>query len=65
MNQRVIPRTSKCRSCGAPIIWLKLNGRPHPCETKQLVIVTDRGDLARGHESHFATCPHAKDWRQE
>ena len=43
-----------CRSCGAPIVWgLTKNGKPCPFNVKTGIPTT---------ESHFATCPDAKDW---
>lgn len=56
-------RTTPCRSCGAPVVWGTLNGKPHPLNPRVLTVVTDDGACVRGRESHFATCPHGKQWR--
>jgi len=42
---------SKCRSCGAEIMWCITPGEK-------------RAPLNRDGTSHFATCPQAADWRQ-
>jgi hypothetical protein len=69
----------KCRSCGAEIIWVKMqSGRNNPLDAKP----TDKGniDVRDGvgyviskkqrvmfvsplYQTHFATCPHAREWR--
>lgn len=59
-----LPR-SRCRSCGMRIFWGKLNGKPHPFDPQVLVIGTDAGTIERGRESHFISCPNAKEHRQE
>ena len=49
----------KCKSCGAPIVWIKTtNGRPMPCDAEAVnyqenykgkdVIVTPEGKVIRG-----------------
>jgi hypothetical protein len=45
--------TSKCRSCGAPIVWGKTpNGKSCPF------------DFSTG-ESHFRSCPQAAGWSKK
>lgn len=49
-----------CKSCGASIEWIKTTGgKPMPVDAKVITIVTDAGNVVRGRESHFATCPDA------
>ena len=55
--------TSRCRSCGMRIFWGKLNGNAHPFDPKILVIGTDTGKTEKGRESHFVSCPNAKEHR--
>ena len=60
---------SKCRSCGQEIRWaVTVEGSRIPLDTIWRTIATKIGDapdgtpivkLARGYESHFATCPNA------
>ena len=43
----------RCRSCGAPIRWAVLNGRPHPVDAEQvpggnIVLEDEEGLLAHG-----------------
>lgn len=54
-----------CRSCGAVIVWIEVNGKLHPCELKVRNVITANGAVIRGRESHFAHCPQAKQWRQK
>jgi len=55
---------SKCRSCGADIIWQQTQKSKNiPCDPKILKIVTDEGEVVSGRSSHFASCPHADEWR--
>ena len=56
---------SRCNSCGMRIIWGKQSGKSHPLDPKILNIVTDTGELARGRESHFVSCPNASQHRKK
>lgn len=51
---------SRCSSCGMRIFWGKLNGSAHPFDPKVLVIGDADGNIQRGRESHFVSCPNAK-----
>jgi hypothetical protein len=75
---------STCRSCGAPVIWLRMrpSGKRMPVDAKAApdgnvfadldagigVVLTGSLDMLTPDEplyrSHFATCPHAGDWRR-
>lgn len=72
---------SKCRSCGFPIWWATLpSGKLSPFDVEPVheggfhlegdpLRATPVAPLLRrgkkGWVSHFATCPHAGDWRKE
>lgn len=58
------PATCAGPACGRPIVWLKLGGRPHPCDPAIVAIVADDGRIVRGRQSHYATCPNAEDFRR-
>lgn len=53
----------KCRSCQAPIVWVKTAaGKSMPVDAGSVTV----GDLVYDptwHVSHFATCPNAKQHR--
>lgn len=52
---------TKCRSCGASIVWTRTDkGRPIPLDLSKV-----RGEGA-GREAltHFATCEHGRQWRK-
>ena len=59
---------SKCKSCGAEIVWLKTSSDkniPVDCDTVEedtlgMPEVFDPDTMT----SHFATCPDAKKWRK-
>ena len=55
---------SKCRSCDAPIVWLKTkNGKNIPVNANTV----EEGDKIfeiKRHKSHFNTCPQATAWRK-
>ena len=59
-----------CRSCGARIFFAKgASGRSIPLDLPSKLVYVFNADLggwvtARGHESHFATCPQADRWRR-
>jgi len=56
---------TKCKRCGAPIQFIKNpNGKYHVCETLKLTIITSGCKVVSGYESHFAHCPHAKEFRK-
>ena len=63
--------TTRCRSCGAPIIWMVTEqGKKIPVDPDDV----DEIDLEyeegtpifdpSTHISHFATCPDANKWRR-
>lgn len=54
---------SRCTSCGMRIIWGKQNGKAHPLDPKILNVLTAQGELIRGRESHFVSCPNADNHR--
>jgi len=56
----------ECRSCQAPIYWLKTNaGKRMPVDRQAKTVVTKDGETVTGHESHFSTCPQAGQWRRQ
>lgn len=72
-------KISKCTSCGAEVIWVELkSGKWHPLDAEivesdgtKLLYVDELSGFKKlpagrkGYVSHFATCPHAKDWRRK
>lgn len=62
----------QCRSCGKDIVWMQpaQGTKPMPMDypgEKRWILDTADGRM-RGHQvetfsSHFATCPHADQWR--
>lgn len=65
--------TLRCRSCHAPIVWAETEaGKRIPLDEKpatvfQLQAVAlgpPKAVPVRAHVSHFATCPHADEWRK-
>jgi hypothetical protein len=55
----------KCAGCGAEIKWVKTKaGKRMPVNVELKTIVTEDGEVVRGYESHFATCPKADDFRK-
>lgn len=64
-----IPRNDKgeqvCRSCRAPLVFLKTEtGKLIPVDKKTVDAADEYFDRDR-HVSHFATCPDAKRWRKK
>lgn len=59
--------SSECRSCGQPIIWVKMkkSGKAMPCDPKIVTIFNDQGQSFTGRLSHFGTCPEAKEWSRK
>jgi len=66
---------AKCRSCGAPVVWLVVDGKPHPCDPPLMTMIEEtqasnggmgkpQGRTVRVRASHFSTCPDAKSWRK-
>ena len=62
---------ANCRSCGAEIIWVKMeSGKAMPLDKKEIVLFRPvREGIApiqvKGHQSHFATCPNADKHRKK
>ncbi len=55
----------RCRSCGAPVVWIYGATRRMICNPEVLTVVTDEGLVVKGRESHFSTCPDANKWRRK
>lgn len=67
-----------CRSCGAPVRWVKTNtGRPMPLDPEPVptgnvvmclglahVLREDRDPQVERFNAHFVTCPHAAQHRK-
>ncbi len=67
MPEVTVPKSkSKCRYCGAPVIWVRMagTGKNHPCNVPVLTTVTNDGRIAKGRTSHFASCPKADQARK-
>lgn len=70
----MIPKQPTCRSCGAPIKWVKTaKGKNMPLdlksEEKRIVVVGagakgEFGYIVDTYLSHFATCPQANEHRK-
>jgi len=61
---------SRCRSCGAQIIWVKMRGgKSMPVNPERVRIVLANNDhtdgtVITGHLPHWATCPNADQHRK-
>ena len=57
-------KTSKCRGCGAELVWFKTeNNRSMPVDASSV----EEGDakfIPGKHIPHWATCPQAKSFRK-
>lgn len=57
---------SSCRYCGAPLIWCKTPaGKKAPLDAVPIEGLDTNGEHRRIYLSHFATCPHADQVRQQ
>jgi hypothetical protein len=57
-------RSPHCRTCNAPIVWLKTpSGKNMPVDAGSVEPDDDRY-MAGKHVSHFATCPQAGQHRR-
>jgi hypothetical protein len=67
---------SKCKGCGAPIIWITTpEGKAHPVDAKPMKVYVKVREVLDGFEdeevwklqdgfmTHFATCPKANEFR--
>ncbi len=67
-------KISKCRGCQAEIIWIETkSGRKMPLDAKAKTVFIKKWSMMDGvyywaadlgHESHFATCPQADQFRR-
>jgi len=55
----------RCRSCGAPVVWIYGATRRMICNPQVLTLITDEGLVVKGRESHFSNCPDADKWRRK
>lgn len=59
------PPSSPCRSCGAPIVWLKTaSGKSMPVDAASVRYGDKKFEPPR-HVTHFSTCPNADQHRKE
>ena len=57
---------SKCKGCGAEIIWIKTKaGKSMPCNLEKITIVTEQGETIVGYVPHWATCSKANDFKEK
>ena len=62
---------SKCKSCGAGIIWVKMeSGKAMPLDAKETLLWKPVREgmspiQVKGHQSHFSTCPNADSHRKK
>jgi hypothetical protein len=70
-------RITRCRSCEAPVIWVRMtetDGKPGKAmpvnaEPNGRVLIRfgpngENAKMAQAWTSHFATCPSAEQWRK-
>jgi len=58
-------KTTECRTCGAPIVWMKTqNGRNIPVDADTVHDPEAKIFDSAVHTSHFATCPDDDKWRK-
>jgi hypothetical protein len=56
---------AKCKACGIDLTYIRMkSGRLMPVSGPRITIVTDRGDVLTGRESHYASCPGANKHRK-
>lgn len=71
MKQAIGKTESKCRACGAAMLWIKTaNGRSMPVDAKPIRVMIRREgedvfDVVSGFVSHFSTCPAAEQFRRK
>lgn len=57
---------SKCKGCGADIIWIKTkNNKIMPCNSVKTTVVTEQGETIIGHIPHWATCPKSTEFKEK
>ena len=55
----------KCRSCARSIVWMPTaKGKTMPVDAETVGRDDTEYDPAKGHISHFATCPDAQKFRK-
>lgn len=62
-----------CKGCGQEIIWIKTkNGKNTPIDAKEKLfyyqsqkLESGWGQFSAGHESHWATCPVANNFKSK
>jgi hypothetical protein len=60
------PEVKPCKGCGKLIHYVTMaSGKKMPCESKLITIISHKGELLTGYESHFAYCPKATKFRNK
>ncbi len=53
----MLPDISKCRACGAALLWMKTKkGRNIPVDWDVRYVDDEEFSMVAGHISHFSTC---------
>jgi len=59
-------KTTPCRGCGAPLLWLKTaGGKDMPCDSRRISIITDDGKVVTGYEPHWGNCPERERFKKK
>ena len=61
----MLPSISKCRSCSAPILWMKTkNNKNIPVDWDAGFVDDTEFSIPAGHVSHFSSCEFANQHRK-
>lgn len=62
----MLPSISKCRSCGAAILWMKTKkGKNIPVDWDIRFIDDELFSMPAGHVAHWSTCKNPEPFRRE
>ena len=55
----MMPDKTSCKHCGQPVVWRTYRRKRVPCDPPTVTIVSEFGEVTRGHTVHPVTCKRA------
>lgn len=59
-------KTTTCKGCKAPIIWIVTKrGKKMPVDAATTLIMTPDGEMVKGNQPHWGSCPKYKEFKAD
>jgi len=67
IRQDTISSVRPCKACGAALVFIRMvpSGKLNPCNAEPITLINEHGEVVKGYQSHFITCPEAARFRKK